>query len=97
MSTLLSMTRDEIMPMVWVAQTDKIEINVFIEEKTDALIVAGRNNEKDCELGFAITYASIVDGNYRNALRPCLQQLVFLLEHAEHPLFPKDHPSWLIH
>lgn len=83
MSSLLSMTRDELMPAVWAAQTENLEFNVIIEDKNNALVVAGRNHAKGLELGFAITHAAIVDGVYRSIFHSTMQMLITLLEECE--------------
>lgn len=80
MMTLLHATRDELLPMVLSAQTDKIKLNIYIEETLDVIVVAGSNLARNTELGFAITHAAIVDGTYRSSVVPSIRRLVHLLE-----------------
>jgi hypothetical protein len=98
MSILLDMVRDEIMPMVLAAQTPKVTLKILTEDKYEALIIAGRNDAKNRELGFAITHAAIVDGVYKEHVRLGLPRLVMMLEFdGEDPetYFPED-PPWRI-
>ena len=83
MMTMLHMARDELLPMVLSAQTPQVKLNIYIEERFDAIIVAGRNDFRNAELGFAITHAAIVDGVYRASIVPSLRKLVYLLENLD--------------
>jgi hypothetical protein len=98
--TLLGVTRQELLPMVLSAQTKRVTLSIFIEERFDALIVAGRDAPTNRELGFAITYLAIVDGLYRAQMRPSLCALVQALETDSdiiHDTRPEDIKSWRIH
>lgn len=101
MLTLLNMTRAELLPMVMGAQTHHVMLNIHIYEAGDALLVVGRNDERNVELGFCITMKAIVDGLYRAQIPAALRHLVFLLEnyHDQDPtgMSTEVPPSWRIH
>src|SRR5689334_4245099 len=97
MSTILSMTRDELLPMVLYAQTGSVALNIHIVEQMNALLVVGRNEVLGHELGFAIPYNQIVDGRYRIHVRTALSRLIELLE-TNFPTTPvPEGPSKCIH
>lgn len=101
MLTLLNMTRAELLPMVLGAQTEDVKLNIHIYEMGDALLVVGRNNKKNLELGFAITMKAIVDGLYRAQVPSSLRNLVYLLENFDgdpDPFHLERNPqTWRIH
>ena len=104
MITFLNMARDELLPMVYSASTRDTTLNIYIEERQDAIVISGHNHRLSRELGFAITGNAIRDGVYRSAwLRESIRRLVYMLEfdpeqfRKEQELAHKEIQSWSIH